>query len=641
MASDFFERQEVARRNTARLVVLFALAVVGMIAAIDLLIAAVFGYLQRDPATGAIDLSLAANPQVLGLATVGTLLVVTAGSLGKIAQLRGGGRVVAEQLAGRLLGGDTTDPAERQLLNVVDEMAIASGVPAPPVYVMDGEAGINAFAAGFEPSDAVIGITRGTLDRLDRDELQGVVAHEFSHILNGDMRMNIRLMGLLNGILIVGMLGYFLLRMTAFSGHRARRSRDGGNAMPLLALGAGLMAIGFIGTFFGNLIKAAVSRQREFLADASAVQFTRQPSGIAGALKKIGGLDEGSAVGHPSAAEASHMFFGRATSGLNALFSTHPPLAERIRRLDPAWTGEVGGGAAGPAHAVADGAAGFAGQAARDPATAGRAAQAVASVGRFGDAHLHYAHALLARLPVQIRAAAHEPYGARALVYALLVDEQEPARGRQLEHLEAAADAAVFREAMTLLRLMPRVERQARLPLIDLALPALRTLTDDEHRRFTQNVGVLVRADDTISLFEWVLQRVLLHELTRAREPRGLVAVAHRRLAQVLPQVDVLLSRLAWAGHASPQGAAQAFAVARQTLGGADGALSAPDACGLEALDEALDVLEAASPAIKRQVLEAAAACIGADERITVPEVELLRATASTLGCPMPPLVAG
>jgi Zn-dependent protease with chaperone function len=339
VATDFFDRQDAARRNTTRLVVLFVLAVVAIMVSIHVLLAVALGYLGAHPAGGA-ERSLLTDPAIAAVAFVGTLIVVGGGSLFKVAQLRGGGRVVAEQLDGRLVSPDTTDPAERQLMNVVEEMAIAAGMPAPPVYLMEREAGINAFAAGFAPGEAVIGVSRGAAEQLSRDELQGVIAHEFSHILNGDMRLNIRLIGLLHGILIVGMLGYFVLRMTAFSGHRGRRSRDQGNAMlPILAIGLGLMIVGFFGTFFGNLIKAAVSRQREFLADAAAVQFTRQPDGIAGALKKIGGLPAGSTIQNPNAPEASHMFFGRATSGFSAMFSTHPPLRERIRRIDPSWDG--------------------------------------------------------------------------------------------------------------------------------------------------------------------------------------------------------------------------------------------------------------------------------------------------------------
>jgi Zn-dependent protease with chaperone function len=349
LATDFFDRQEAARRNTARLVVLFLLAVLAIVVSIHLILAAVFGYLGADPRTGAIDWSRTFDPELLLLAVVGTGIVVGGGSLFKIAQLRGGGRVVAEQLGGRLVSPDTTDLSERKLMNVVEEMAIASGTPVPPVYLMEHEDGINAFAAGFTPSEAVIGVTRGAAERLSRDELQGVIAHEFSHILNGDMRLNLRLIGLLHGILLIGMIGYFILRMTAFSGRGRRSSRDSGNPLPLLALGAGLAIVGFFGTFFGNLIKAAVSRQREFLADAAAVQFTRHPGGSPGRSRRLVASAAGSSIRSPNAPEASHMFFGRATSGLNALFSTHPPLATRIRRIEPGWDGKYIESAPAPA----------------------------------------------------------------------------------------------------------------------------------------------------------------------------------------------------------------------------------------------------------------------------------------------------
>ena len=340
MATDFFERQDITRRNTGRLVLLFVLAVIAIMVSIYLLLAATMGYLNQNPETGAIDWSLANDLQLVGIAVVGTLVVVGGGALFKTAQLRGGGRVIAEELGGRRLNPDTSVSGERQLLNVVEEMAIASGTPAPPVYLLDEEGGINAFAAGFTINDAVIGVTRGAVERLSRDELQGVIAHEFSHILNGDMCLNIRLIGFLYGILIIGMLGYFMLRVSAFSSYRHRRSSRDSSPLALLALGAGLMVVGFLGTFFGNLIKAGVSRQREFLADASAVQFTRQPAGIAGALKRIGGFLSGSTVQSPNAPEANHMFFGKATSGLSGLFATHPPLADRIRKLEPSWNGQ-------------------------------------------------------------------------------------------------------------------------------------------------------------------------------------------------------------------------------------------------------------------------------------------------------------
>jgi Zn-dependent protease with chaperone function len=635
MASDFFERQDVARRNTTRLVILFALAVLTLIVSIDLLLAGVMGYLGRDPDTGAINWALAADPQVLFLAVFGTLLVAGGGSLFKIAQLRGGGQIVAEQLGGRLLNPDTADPSEQQLLNVVQEMAIASGAPTPPVYLMDHEAGINAFAAGFTPSDAVIGVTRGAADAFTRDELQGVIAHEFSHILNGDMRLNIRLIGLLHGILIIGMLGYFVLRMAAFSGAGRSRSRQESSPLPMLALGAGLMAIGFFGTLFGNLIKAAVSRQREFLADASAVQFTRQPAGIAGALKRIGGATAGSGIESPNAPEASHMFFGRATKGFSALFATHPPLAERIRRIDPSWEGELEEGqAAASSQPAAAGASGFAGSA----ATVG--APRVDQVGQpAGEAHIQYAARLVKSLPEQLVSAAHETYGARAVVYALLLDHETAARERQLAHLAGAADPGVYEETLRLMPFVQALDMRARLPLLDMSLPALRGLVVAQYEVFKGNVAALVEADNTIDLFEWSLHRILLHDLdahfVKRRPPR----VRYRSVAAVRPHAELLLSMLAYAGHRDPESAQHGFDEAKRRLGVPDARLHAADAVQFAALDAALAAVEESAPSVKRQVLRAAVACIAADRTVTATEAELLRAMSASIGSPMPPLL--
>jgi Zn-dependent protease with chaperone function len=644
MATDFFARQDVARRNTRRLVILFVLAVLAIVASIDLLLTATMGYLARDPETGAIDWALAADPQLLGLAVVGTLILVGGGSLFKTAQLRGGGRIVAEQLGGRRLTPDTTVASEQQLLNVVEEMAIASGTPVPPVYLLDQEGGINAFAAGFTPDDAVVGVTRGTVERLTRDELQGVVAHEFSHILNGDMRLNIRLIGLLHGILIIGLLGYFLLRMSVFSGHSGRRSRQEGNPLPLLALGAGLMVVGFFGTFFGNLIKAAVSRQREFLADASAVQFTRQPEGLAGALKKIGGAVAGSTIKSPNAPEASHMFFGRATSGFSALFSTHPPLAERIRLIEPSWDGTFPAVAPGTDRAiatpqVAPGAMGLAGAGAADGGAGPSVANAIDQVGQPGEAHIRYAAQLLKSLPASLVNAAHEPHGARAVVYALLLDRETAPRQAQLAHLSAVADRGVYEETLRLMRLIEQLDTRVRLPLLEIALPALRALTPAQYQRFKRNVGELVQADDHIDLFEWSLHRILLHDLETQHGKVIPPRVRHRTLAPLQPQCEVLLSMLARAGHRDVEAARKAFEQGWQILELPQALLRPADASGLDALDAALAALEEAAPRVKRLVLQAAVTCITADRTVTTTEAELLRAIAQSLGCPMPPLL--
>jgi Zn-dependent protease with chaperone function len=646
VASDFFDRQDAARRGTARLVILFALAVLAIVASIYLILALVFGYLNADPRTGAIDWGRGFDPELLLLSVVGTGIVVGGGSLFKIAQLRGGGRVIAEQLGGRLVSPDTTDLTERTLMNVVEEMAIASGTPVPPVYLMEHEDGINAFAAGFTPSEAVIGVTRGAAERLSRDELQGVIAHEFSHILNGDMRLNIRLIGLLHGILLIGMIGYFVLRMTAFSGRGRRSSRDSGNPLPLLAIGAGLAIVGFFGTFFGNLIKAAVSRQREFLADAAAVQFTRQPSGIAGALKKIGGASAGSSIRSPNAPEASHMFFGRATSGLNAMFSTHPPLPTRIRRIEPDWDGQFVESTPAPAATAPSAprrpqrAPGFpfpfpGGGAA---ATAGLAG-AMAHIGEPSTRHIDYAAQLLRNLPAAITMAAHEPYGARAVVYALLLDRDPEMRRRQLHQLQGAADPGVFEETLRLVPAITGLDRAARLPVVEIAIPALRTLAIDDYRRFKRNVAMLIEADARLELFEWALQRVLLHGLDEHHGEASRPGHGSRALATLQPPCEVLFSALARAGHADERGAEAAFQQAWRILDLPGTRLLEDAEAGFDALDRALEELAEAAPKAKRRILEAAAACIAADRQVTVAEGELLRAIAASLGVPMPPIL--
>ncbi len=336
---DFFGQQDTARSNTAWLIILFMLGVVCMIALVHGTVAVCYAYLQEEYyhevhlATGKyveVDLVAVLLDWELALYTSGaTLGLILLGSLFKIIQLGSGGKAVAEAMGAMPVKPNSRDPHERRLINVVEEMAIAAGTPVPGIYIMHEEQGINAFAAGYSSSDAVVAVTYGTMTRLNREELQGVVAHEFSHIVNGDMRINIHLMGLLHGILLVALLGEVLMR----TGPRT----SGGSRLVLFVGGWMLLTTGYMGLFFGRLIKAAVSREREYLADAAAVQFTRNPAGLAGALKKIGGYSRGSEVERPNAEFASHLFFA---SGIASLFSTHPPLEERILRIEPDWDEE-------------------------------------------------------------------------------------------------------------------------------------------------------------------------------------------------------------------------------------------------------------------------------------------------------------
>lgn len=648
---DFFEHQERARRKTGLLVVYFIVAVVLIILAVYLAIAGVLFYGQTRHAHGPAPTFWL--PDVFAAVSIGTIILITCGSLFKIAELSSGGETVARTLGGRLIAPNTSDLRERVLLNVVEEMAIASGTPVPPVFLLDNESAINAFAAGTLPQNAVITVTRGSLHTLSRDELEGVIAHEFSHVLNGDMRLNLRLIGLLYGILLISTVGYILLRISAYSGSSRSSSGDRKGSNPLPILGLCLLIIGYVGVFFGKLIKSAVSRQREFLADASAVQFTRYPDGIARALKKIGGLAQGSRLQTPHAEEASHMFFGNGLAApFLSLLATHPPLVERIRRIDPAFDGQFP--PVGEIH-YSDQDVMPADQAAARvdmksvlpallavPGLAIQPAQAVAQVGAPSSAHLEYASNLLGNLPPELASHIRDPLGAVATIYALLFDESEPeVRAKQLEYLAAHADPRANAETLRLAPLVAQVEAAARLSVVSLALPTLKALSPRQLAAFRDDIEALIKADNRMTLFEYAVRRIVLHRVLPRLERKPPASLAYSDLGPLLPACDGLLSTLARLGGEDESEAARAFqlAIAKLGPGAAQLAFLPKSECGLDKIDAALERLAAAAPAIKKQVIESCAACIGADGRVTVEEAEALRVISDALDCPMPPLL--
>jgi Zn-dependent protease with chaperone function len=646
MPTDFFELQERARRRTGRLVILFVVAVVAIIVSVYIVVAGVLLFLGPKGLLGdASPMRLMVDPRLVGIISGATLSIVFCGSVYRIATLRAGGRAVAESMRGRLVTPDTARPDDRKLLNVVEEMAIASGMPSPPVYVMDHEPGINAFAAGFSPGDAAIGVTRGCVEQLDRDELQGVIAHEFSHIANGDMRLNIRLVGMLHGILVIGMLGYMIMRI----GGVGRRAREAGLA--ILALGAGLAAIGFVGTFFGNMIKASVSRQREYLADASAIQFTRHPGGLAGALKRIGGFTARSIMLSGRAPQYSHMFFARGVgAGMHSIFATHPPLERRILRLDPGWDGRfVTGRPDLPARAT---------RAATDdqaqPHRPGRMMTAVVvgagaiatppaidTIGHPGPAHLERARELLESLPGSLVDAARDAYGARAVVYAILVNRDAETRGQQLARLAAQAEPGISALVSDLLPVTDALATEQRLPLIEKVIAPLRQLSRRQYETFRALVAALIEADDRLELLEWTLQRIVISHLDvhhgLARSPR----VRSYGLDRLRTECETILSILAYVGHDSAEAAERAFRRAASRLSLSGMTRRPMDACALETLDAAIATLATVAPRVKKLVVAACAACVAADQEVTAREAEILRAICDGLGASMPPLLPG
>jgi len=643
---DFFEEQVLAHKRTRRLTLLFAVAVAGIVAAIYFLTMIFFNFGATDAAgvtsvvgeyRPATELALSLwNPGLFAFALGSTATVIGFGSLYKIAQLREGGSAVARGLGGRRVDPDSTKLEERRLLNVVEEIAIASGVPVPEVYVLDREAGINAFAAGNTISDAAIGVTHGTLHLLRRDELQGVIAHEFSHILNGDARINVRAMGLLHGIFLLATIGRFLIHGSARS-----RSREGKGAV---LVGLGLLTIGSIGVFFGRMIQSSISRQRELLADASAVQFTREADGLVGALKKIGGAASRSYLDAPNADAASHIFFSDAIRRLRlfaGLFRTHPPLADRIRKLEPQWDGkftdvalpEIADGLSSPPDALTGQVSALA-----EAPTKKAVSQAMARIGSPGSEEVAFARSLHAGLADFWLRAVHQAPMAQAMVFGLLLAQSETLGGTALTRVAELTDPQTVDLALRFRSEAGERSAAEKIALVDMAMPTLRTLSLDEYRRFAEVVDALMQSDRRIDLFEYALSWMIQRHLARYFDGAGPAPVRFRSLRALLPDARVLLATLARVGSRTEVEAERAFRHGVQTLqlGQAAEVILPSDECTLDAVDRALRRYDTATPTLKRALMMACAATVMADDQVSDREAELIRAIGDALDCPVP-----
>ncbi len=659
MAS-FFENQHLARRNTKILVLLYALAVAGVILAVDLVLAGIYAAnLEWQHAGRELTwmVRLRMVPKSLYLwGAFGTALVILVVSAWHIVKLSSGGKAVAEMVGARRVTSDTRDPLERRLVNVVEEMSIASGVRVPAVYVMDGEAGINAFAAGYDVSDCVVAVTRGTLETLNRDELQGVVAHEFSHILHGDMRLNIRMIGVLAGIVFIGSVGEFLLRSQRGGG-------DSKGAAPIIIGGLALLLIGYIGLFFARLIKAAVSRQREFLADASGVQFTRNPDGIAGALDQIGVSSAGALIGNRHAEDLSHMFFGQGIQvRLSSLFDTHPPLEERIARVHQRFDRSSYRNTRATAAVAVDveekepqgdekrraaaagilAAASMAGRRGADIGSQwGRSAlESSQLVGSMDGAKVDYAARLLGALPAGLREKLRDPDGARAAMVALLFAPKDDVMKTQVDALNAKGLTALAEQARAIAPLCRRLGAAFHLPVIDLALPAVKAAPAKARDELIAALEAVIQADRRVSLHEFVVLTLVRGQLAPRHKPG---ASGSRKIAELQGEAVVVLSLVTHAGTrqdaTGERGAALAAAMraGTQEMGLPD--VPAATALSLETAAAALDALTGLAPMQKAVLIKGLFAAVSFDGSIRIMEAELMRLVGAVLNCPLPPLL--
>ncbi|MEO8459887.1 MAG: M48 family metallopeptidase [Dokdonella sp.] len=640
---DFFAHQERARKQTRRMLLMFACAVLIVVGATDLIVYFAVG--RQNP-----DTNIAGLLVVLSLAS---LAVIALGSLYRIASLRGGGAAVAAQLGAMPVPPNTTDFTYQRLRNVVEEIAIAAGVPVPEIFVLEDEAGINAFAAGYAPADAAITVTRGALDKLTREELQGVIGHEFSHVLNGDMRLNIRLIGIVFGILVVAIIG----RKIAEVSGRGR----GRNSGAIVAFGLALFVVGYLGIFLARIIKASISRQREFLADASAVQFTRQTEGIAGALKKISGLAEGSKLAAHDREEVAHMLFSDGV-GYSALFATHPVLTDRIKRLQPQfnpseltriaaeWTNPV---RTNDAEGAQISISGFAPLHALQPQVARAASvlpasgatinlepnRVVRQVGNPGSDDRVAAASIHAMIPDDLRAAACQQERAMALIFTLLLNRETATRPAQLGLIEKHYDTGTRAVCESLAATTDELHPMQRLPLAAMAFPALRRRPRPQLQTFLVVIRQLIDADEQVTLSEYCLSRLITVQVIDSLDPAASAVNGRTRLPEVESELADVFAILAERGNDDSATAERAFRLGMQETFPNSLATYAPPNEWIIALDRALPRLDRLAPAGKELVVRGLTRAIGADGKVSVSEAELLRSICASLHCPLPPLL--
>jgi Zn-dependent protease with chaperone function len=634
---DFLEHQKKARGRSKKLYWIFPMAV--LLVATGVWVVLRWSLWLLLPGTAAVsENSTAWEPVVesgqqwLGSAqfmfwTIGIVMaVIFVSSLWKMFSLRGGGMKVASLMHGIPISHESSSHERRQLLNVVEEMSIASGMPVPPVFVIDSRS-LNALAAGWTPEDAVIVVTQGLVDRLSRDEMQGVIAHEFSHIVHGDIRINSRLVGVIHGIMVVGGIGRCMIRAPYRDGEF---DEDTFKALPimiiLMIIGFFIMVVGSIGTLVGRVIQSAVSRQREYLADAAAVDFTRNPDGIAGALRKIGARGSRNQLGLISSSEFAHFFFTNPVSGW---LSTHPPLEHRIARIERVPVEDigrittVGGGGPGVSAGI----------------ELGIACAGLQQLGEMTPSATEHARSLMDQLPRRLADSIHTALGAQAAIVGLLYDPEFKLQRKQRSMVSSRLGAPVTAEIKAIHPYLIAMDRVQELLILDLSVPALARLNRFETERLLQVVELCIEVDERTDLFEWIVGRIILRRL-RLRLSLHVSREGRRTLAQVGSSAACAVYAVARRGAREEAAADAAYAAGIERLGVA---LPVPDrsAMSLEGLGKAFDELGEAALEVRVAILESCLVAAANDGMIRTGEYEMIRAVADALGIGMPPILPG
>ncbi len=669
---NFYQHQEQARKQTAVLVIFFILAVALIVIAVN----AVAFFVSFQVEEGSISLIQWFQSPACWIAVAITLSIIIGGSIAKAMQLSNGGPAVAVMAGGNYLSLETKDPQKKQLINVVEEMAIASGIHVPQIFILEDEAGINAFVAGTSPNNAALAITQGALDTFNRDELQGVIGHEFSHILNGDMNINIKLISVLAGILLIGKIGESLTHSSSYGRrqHSTSYSNNRNSGNKGWAIGLMLMVVGYIGLFFGRLIKAAISRQREFLADASAVQFTRNPNGIGEALFAIQTHQNGSLLATPNAEDMSHLCFGEAVKvKFSSLLATHPPLDERIKAIDPSLparlrarqrkqkpskTKQHGQTATSPTtpqqYAALQPSLHSKTVPSSSPAstydgtpivyppsklTSARSSLASClapslkdSIGHPTQEHQRYAQQLLASIPTTLLDTAHSSEHADVIIYMLILATMSSQGKEAIEIIKQQTDADKAHKTITCYKLLKTCNETIRLPLLEIATQSLSIQREQDTSQLLSRIETLINLDKQFTLSEFVIFSLVKKHISPNKKKHHAI----KRYSAVFTEIRHILAALSATSNKTGEINTKAFHQAYATFSTAEATPSLPS---IQQLDISLKKLSQLSPLLKQPIVDACIDCILHDDHVSIREIELLRAICETLDCPMPPLI--
>lgn len=622
---DFFEHQDKARSLSTKLLLYFFIALAAILFAVNFVVYISFLFIE-SPGEYSRWLDSDNSHWTFFL----TLCVIFLGSFFRWRNLkRGGGDAVAQMAGARQINYDNANSKEKQYINVVEEMAIASGTPVPNIYIIDNELAINAFVAGYSASQAIICVTEGALKTFNRVELQAVVGHEFSHILNGDMRLNIKLMSLLAGILLIGEIGGFLLHNnSARRRWKVSSERNGGNLLPL---GIALILIGYVGVFFGRLIKAGVSRQREYLADASAVQFTRNKDGIAQALYKIQQNQFGAVLKGKYGESLSHMCFGASREfSFAKMLATHPPLEDRIKRVSPTFFTQKK--YEKMVDDVSEESLQQQPQKTSEPLLNMSGAQMLSSIGEVQPVHLVIAHQLYRSIPQVVRTWTHQSDGAIAFILGQVL----VASPKHQQAILNQAKRQYPKACVCLKKFWPFIKAnkvELRAPVLELCIATLKKLPQEKAQEFIDVLQGWVEFDQKLEGFEWVM----LVLITKQLAPKMIKHKKISNLAAGEQDIKLVLSTLVYA-NSEPKVAAMHYQQSMKALMFNQRMPLKANQCDLPHFEQAIFKLAALPFIHRKSVLTYCADIILSNKVVTHFEYEKLKVVAEIFECPMPAL---